>query len=129
MEFPSNNSNDNDKGRYENDIRNSVKFDYGAFGWNVCKVLGNLLWECLRDGIDRHLTKKMFELLVFFDSLPEEERKALIGWAKGKSFREIGKDICRDKLTAQNRYYSAMDKLKKSPVVNIDFEPERYLKD
>jgi len=126
MKSPNNNSNDNDKGRYENDIRNSVEFDYAALEADVSHVLGDFLWKCLRDGINNHLTKNLFELLILLDSLSEEERKALIGWAQKKSFREIGKDLGRDKFTAQNRCYSAIEKLKKSSVVNICFEPEKY---
>jgi DNA-directed RNA polymerase specialized sigma24 family protein len=117
-------SNNNSKDRSwmtENNISVSTDFDFGAL--DKSPLFDNEFGECLKDAVNNFLSRKIFQMLMIFDSMPEEERKALIGWTvEHKSFREIGREINRDHKTAQARCNDALNKIKNSPLVNVTYE-------
>ena len=87
-----------------------------------CLLFDNEFGECLKDAVNNYLGRKLFQILMIFDSFSEEERKSLIGYTvEHKSFREIGKELNRDHKTIQARYYDAVLKIKNSPLVNVTF--------
>lgn len=121
-------SNDNSKDRSwmtEDNKAVSCDFDLGAL--DKSPLFGGEFGECLKDAINNFLNRKIFQMLLIFDSMTGEERKALIGWAiEHKSFREIGREINRDHKTAKMRCHDALNKIKNSPLVKVTYERKQH---
>ncbi|GEM_PF-3748934 len=114
------------RGWEENSSLLSIDFDYD--GIDVNPLFQGDFGICLRNAINSYMTGKLISLLAVFDSLSDEERKVLIAVkVDGKSFRRIHDEgiINRDKNIVKNRYFSALDKLGKSPLVKINVSPEK----
>jgi DNA-directed RNA polymerase specialized sigma24 family protein len=118
-------NNQNNDGRWlENTSLISVDFDFGAL--DDSPLFDGEFGECLKDGVNNYLFRKLLQMLIVFDEFTDEERKALIGReVERKKFREIGREINRDHKTVQARYNNAIAKIQKSPLVNVDFKRKR----
>jgi hypothetical protein len=113
-----------DRSLIENNKLISTEFDFGAL--DDSPLFDGEFGECLKDAVNNFLSRKVFQMLIIFDSMTGEERKALIGWAvEHKTFREIGRIINRDHKTAKARCLDAIDKIKNSPLVNVSFNRKR----
>ena len=109
----------------ENNISVSCDFDFGAL--DNSPLFEDEFGECLKDAINNFLNRKIFQMLLIFDSMTGEERKALIGWAvEHKSFREIGREINRDHKTAKMRCYDGINKIKNSSLVKVTYERKQH---
>ena len=119
-----NNNTDSHNQRWEeNSALCSIEFDYDGIDMNP--LFKGDFGICLKNAINSYMTKKLFQMLLVFNSLSDEERKVLIAvMIDRKSFRQIQKEeiVKRDKNTIQERYQSAIQKIKNSPLVSIEFD-------
>ena len=107
----------------ENSHLCAIDFDYNEL--DKSPIFEGDFGECLKNAINSYMTKKLFQMLLVFNSLSEEERKVLIAvMIDRKSFRQIQKEeiVKRDKNTIQERYQSAIQKIKNSPLVSIELD-------
>lgn len=117
----SNNKFDESRDLLENNEQLSVGFDYGAL--DSSPLFGGEFGKCLKDAVNNYLNRQIFTMFRVFESMTVEERIVLLGRAVyKKSFRELGRQIGRDKKTAQSRYVDAIHRIRNSPLVKITFE-------
>lgn len=108
----------------DNDPDNADDFNYGEL--EDSPLFEDELGECLRDAVNNYLRRQIFNMFMVFESMTNEERKALLGRdVFNKSFREIAREINRDKKTAQSRYEDARFRIRHSPLVKVSFERKR----
>jgi len=120
----SNNNIDESRDLLENNEQLSVDFDYGAL--DDSPLFGGEFGECLKDAVNNYFRRQIFNMFVVYESMSVEERKALLGrTVYKKSFREIARQIGRDKKTAQSRYSDAIFRIRNSPLVKVSFERKR----
>lgn len=118
------NSTNDKRRREENDLSCSIEFNYD--GLDDSSLFKGDFGQCLKDAVNNYLRRKILEMFFVFESMTEEERKVLLEKAMfKKSFREIAREIGRDKKTVQSRYFDAILKIKNSPLVNVVDEYKR----
>jgi hypothetical protein len=120
----SNNKFDESRDLLENNELLSVDFDYGAL--DDSPLFAGEFGECLKDAVNNYLRRQIVTMFKVFKSMSVEEHTVLLGRAVyKKSFRELGRQIGRDKKTAQSRYADAIARIKNSPLVKVTFERKR----
>jgi hypothetical protein len=98
---------------YYDELDNSPLFK-GEFG------------ECLRDAVNNYIRRQIHNTIILYKSMPSEELDAWLGRdVYKKSFRELGRELGRDKKTVQSRYNNAKYRLRHSPLMNVTFERKR----
>jgi len=123
MKF-SNSKSDKKKNWIENCDELSGDFDYDEL--DDGPLFKGEFGKCLRDAVNNYLCRQMFNMFLVYESMTVEERKALFGRKIfHKSFREIGREINRDKKTVQSRYDDAIFRIKNSPLMKVIFERKR----
>ena len=108
----------------DNDPDSADDFDYGAL--EDSPLFEGGFGACLKDAVNNYLRRQIYNMFMVFESMSVEERKALLGREVfNKSFREIAREINREKKTAQSRYAEARFRIRHSPLVKVSFERKR----
>jgi len=120
----SNNKFDDKRSWLENNEQVAIDFNYGEL--DDSPLFEGEFGKCLKDAVNNYLRRQIYNILLLYKAMPSEELNALLGREVfNKSFREIGREINRDKKTAQSRHYDAIYRIRHSPLVNVSFERKR----